>query len=305
MASQKQRRLTIDTGRYFVLSPIPPFVDIIFQSTVINKNEFSKIVNLAADYQNDPRLIEMVRKGGDASAKVPYLLEEGETADSILATLREIAQPHLEHMRSLSAPLQATIHLLLSMNTVPRGCEMYGIPALLEIDRIQGEIVTTLHNVMSSKQLAKDFHDHNIIALQLLDQDWPQLREKKSSLWLKNSLPERPQMQYQPRYGKADRLAHLQETCVIVDAPDTHMLQLFTPRILQRPLPTDVSVPTTGSADWLIREVGKIGRHFTRALLEIIKVHLSDEQVALESRNYAHINQHAQDALREFVEKTP
>jgi hypothetical protein len=64
-------------------------------------------------------------------------------------------------------------------------------------------------------------------------------------------------------------------------------------------------VPTIGSADWLIREVGKVGRHFTRALLEIIKEHLVAEQVALDSRNYALINQQAQEALQEYVHKTP
>jgi hypothetical protein len=301
------RRSTIDTGQYFVLAPIPPFVDIILQSIAIDRREFSKIVNLAADYQNDPRMIEMVRKGGDASAKVPYLMDTGETADSILATLREIAQPHLEHIQSLPDQVQATIHLLLSINTVPRGCEMYGLSALLEIDRIQGKIVRTLHNLMSSRHLARDFHNNNITALQMLDRDWPRLREGKGSRWPKSSLslPEQAQMQYEPFFDKADRLIHLNEACVIVDAPDAYKLQWFIPPVFQRPLPANVPVPTTGSADWLIHEVGKIGRHFTRALLEIIKVHLAAEQVALESRNYTLINLHAQDALQEYVDKTP
>ena len=112
-------------------------------------------------------------------------------------------------------------------------------------------------------------------------------------------------MQYEPFFDKAGRLISLRETCVIVDAPDAHKLQWFIPPVLQRPLPPNVPVPTVGSADWLIHEVGKIGRHFTRALLEIIKAHLVAEQIALESRNYTLINQHAQDALQEYVHKTP
>jgi hypothetical protein len=301
------RRSTIDTEHYFVLAPIPPFVDIILQSIAINRHDFSKVVNLAAVYQNDPRTIEMVRKCGDASAKVPYLIDDGETPDSILATLREIAQPHLGHIQSLPDRVQATIHLLLFINTVPLGCEMYGLPALLEIDRIQGEIVETLHDLMRGRQLARDFHNNNIIALQMLDRDWPRLREGKDPRWPKSpvSLPEQSTMQYVPFFDKYNRLIRLHETCVIVDAPDVHKLRWFIPPVLQRPLPANVPVPATGSAEWLIRESGKIGRHFTRALLEIVKAHLAVEQVALESRNYALINRHAQDALQEYVGRTP
>jgi hypothetical protein len=305
MANPKHRPSTIDTGRYYVLVPLPPFVDICLHSIAINPHEFSKIVDLAAHYPNDPRIIEMVRMGGDASAKVPYLMQVGETADSILTSLREIAQPHAERLESLPDPILATIHLLLSTNTVPKGCEMYGIPALLEIDRIQGDIVKTLHALMNGRQLARDFLNDNITALQMLDQDWPRLRDEKSFLWHKNLLPENAQMHYQPLYDKADRLVSLHETCVIVDSPDVRKLQELTPPILQRPLPANVPAPTTGSADWLLREVGKIGRHFTRALLEIIKAHLAAERVALDARNYHLINQQAQDALREFIEKTP
>jgi hypothetical protein len=61
----------------------------------------------------------------------------------------------------------------------------------------------------------------------------------------------------------------------------------------------------TGSADWLLREVGKIGRQFTRALVEIIKTHLAVEHAALGSRNFELINQQAQDTLREFIERNP
>jgi hypothetical protein len=208
-------------------------------------------------------------------------------------------------MESLPTPIQATIHLLLSMNTVPEGYEIYGIPALLEIDRIQENMVETLHDLMIGRQLAKDFQDANITALEILDQDWPRLREKKSSLWHKKLLPEKAQMQYIPFFDKADRLISLHETCVIVDSPEVQILQALTPPVLQRPLPDNIPAPTTGSADWLIREVGKVGRHFTRALLEIIKAHLAAEQVALEARNYEYISRQAQDALREYIEKTP
>jgi hypothetical protein len=305
MNNRRDRHLTVDTERYYLLAPPLPFVNICLQSTAINPDEFSKIVNLSANYQDDPRMIEMVRMGGDASAKVPYLMQAGETAVSILATLREIARPHVERMESLPASIQATIHLLLSMNTVPKGYEIYGIPALLEIDRIQENMVETLHELMIGRQLAKDFQDSNITALHLLDQDWPRLREEKSSLWHKKLLPEKSQMQYIPFFDEADRLISLHETCVIVDSPQVHKLQALTPPILQRPLDDNIPAPATGSADWLIREVGKVGRHFTRALLEIIKAHLAAEQVALEARNYELISRQAQDALRDYIEKTP
>jgi hypothetical protein len=305
MANPKKRRITVDTGRFYVLSPILPYVDIICQSTAINRREFIKIVDLAASYPNDPRMIEMVRKGGDASAKVPYLMEEGETPDSILTILREIAGPYVDRIHRMPAPVQATIHLLLSINTVPRGCEMFGIPALLEMDRIQGEMVRALHGLMSGRQLARDFHNNNIAALQMLDRDWVHLREMKDSRWLTSPLPDHSQMQYQPYFDKADRLVYLHETCIIVDPPGVSELQRFTPPVLQSPLPPNVPAPTTGSADWLIRAGGKIGRHFTRALLGIINARLAAERIPLEAENYDLINQRALDALQKYVEKTP
>ncbi len=307
MDTKTHRHSTIDTEQYSVLAPIPPFVDICLQSISINRREFSQIIARTASYHNGPRMIEMVRKAGDASAKVPYLMNVGEVPGSILSTLRELAQPHLEHIRSLPDKIQATIHLLLSINAVPQGCERYGLAALLEIDRIQGDLVRTLRHYMSGRQLARHFHENLITALQMLDRDWPRLRQGKGPRWPNSPvpLPERSQMHYVPFFNKAGRLLRLHETCVIVDAPDAHELQRFIPPILQRPLPPNVSVPTPGSADWLIREVGKVGRHFTRALLEIIKDHLAAEQVELDSRNYAQINRYAQDALQEYVNKTP
>jgi len=307
MENRIQRRSTIDTEQYYILAPIPPFVDTILQSIPINQREFSKIVELAGAFPNDPRMVEMVRKSGDASAKVPYLLDTGETFNSILVTLREVVQPHLEHIKSLPEPVRYTIHLLLTINAVPEGCEMYGLPALLEIDRIQGKIVELLHDLMQGRQPAKNFYDNSITALQMLDRDWPHIRESKNPRWRLSPLPlpRLARMQYEPFFDRAGHLLQLYEACVIVDAPDTQKLQWLIPPILRRPIPANIAVPQIGSADWLLREVGKIGRHFTRALLEIIKAHLALEQVALEAGNYIQINQHAQDALHEYLDRTP
>jgi hypothetical protein len=305
MSNLTQHPVKIDTGHYYVLAPMLPYVETILHSASVSRPEFLKIIKWASGCQNDPRLVDMVWKAGDVSAKVPYLLEAGETPDSILATLREIAQPHAAHLQSLPDAVQTTIHLLLSINTVPRGCEKYGIPALLEIDCMQGEIVQALHRLRRGRQLAADFHAHNQAALQRLDEDWPRLRAEKSPQWPNSPLPEKAQMHFQPFFDKEGRLAYVQEACVIVDAPDAHLLQAFIPPILRHPLPANVPVPVTGSADWLLREVGKIGRHFTRALLGIIKARLTAERVALDARNYDLINQHAQEALQELVETTP
>jgi hypothetical protein len=300
----KLHPLAVNTEHFYVLAPIAPFVDIGLRFSDISRREFDKIVKRTADYQNDPRLIEMVRRAGDDSAKVPYLLEADETPDSILATLRAIAQPHVDYLRGLPGPVQTTIHLLLSINTVPRGCEQYGLPALLEIDRIQGEFVKALSARMTGRQLAQKFHADNRAALQQLDQDWPRLLAEHSSQWT-HALPEQTRMHFRPYFDPNDRLVYLHETCVIVDAPDAPLLRKFVPPVLQHPRPANVPVPETGSADWLIREVGKIGRHFTRALLGIIKAHLAAERVALEPSNYELINQHAQEALQEFVASNP
>ena len=304
MPTSEQRKLAITTEHFFVLEPVPPFVDVCIRSAAISPREFSKIARMAAGYQNDARLIEMVRKAGDASAKVPYLLEAGETAASILATLREVAQPHVDRLRTLPEPLQATIGLLLSLNLVPQGCEQYGLAALLEIDRMQGEMVQALRSLMPGRKLALDFYHDNVAALQQLDRDWPRLRTQKSSRWQPHTLPEHPQMQYHPFYT-GNRLAGMHEQCVIVDAPGAQLLGRFTPAVLLRPLPQTEAVPATGSADWLIREVGKVGRHFTRALLGIIKARLEAEQIALEAGNHDAINLHAQEALRDFAESNP
>jgi hypothetical protein len=295
----------INTGRYYVLSPIIPFVDISLQSIAITKREFTQIKTLAAGYQNDPRMIEMVRKGGDASAKVPYLLAAGETADSILATLRKIVQPHVERLQSLPESIQATIHLLLSINTVPRGCEVFGIPALLEVDRMQAEIIQSLHEKMVGRQLANEFHKHNSLAFQKLDKDWPRIRELNTVPWANTPLPEQSQIEYTPLFDKNGRLLYVKETCVIIDSPDQRMLKKLTPAVLQNPLPPNIPIPIAGSADWLIRYVGKIGRHFTRALLGIIKLRLETEAVALDTQNYDLITKHALEAMREYIENNP
>jgi hypothetical protein len=112
-------------------------------------------------------------------------------------------------------------------------------------------------------------------------------------------------MQYQALYDHMDRLVGVRETCVIVDPPGARFLKRLTPPVLQRPLPSVDLVPTPRSVDWFIRDAGKVGRHFTRALLEIIKAHLQAEKVELAAGNYGRINQGAQDALEDFVHKTP
>jgi hypothetical protein len=296
-------KLKVNTEQYTVLSPVPPYVDIILEHVAITPHEFAKIADLALSYQNDPRLVEMVRKAGDASAKVPYLLDEHETAHSILECLREIAQPHIQHLNRLPDPVQSTIRTLLSINTVPGGCDIFCIPALLEIDRMQSQMVAELQKLMAGRKQAKAFHESNLLALKLLDQDWPQLLHKKNSMW-PEAIPATPRMQYKPVFIQ-DRFVRLYETCAIVEAPEAHVLKRLTPAILHRPIHEHQAVPTVGSADWLIREIGKIGRHFTRALIGIILTHLEDEKISLEAQNYEEINLRAMDALREYIEKRP
>lgn len=297
-------KVPLDTRRFIVINPKPPFVDILLQSSDICPREFSKISEVAMGYKNDPRLIEMVRLGGDGSAKVPYLMNTGETPETILATLREIARTHLEHIQSLPEVVQATIHLLLSINKVPKGCEEYAIPALLEIDNIHGSIIQTLHGLMADRQMAKNFFDDNVAALKQLDKDWHHLRNEINYPRPGIVLPKNPQMEFEPVF-ESNRLVHLYETCVIIPPPDRSMLLWFTPSVLQRPLPVNVNVPEIGSADWLIREVEKVGRHFTRALLSKIKAHLETEKLSLEVKNYHLIHQQALLVLKEFVEKLP
>ena len=304
MAAQEYHKLKVKTGHFHILAPVPPFVDVILQCNSVTPQEFSKIARLAASYANDPRMIEMVRKAGDASAKVPYLMAEGETPHSVLTTLRQIAQPHVEHLKTLPSPMQATIHTLLSINMAPSGYEEYGIPALLEIERIQREIVGTLRTTMTGRKLAEQFHQDNKAALEALDRDWLHVRKGDSPWPFPQSLPDRPQMQYIPTYYK-NCLVAMHEVCVIVDAPDAKQLRELTPPVLRYPLPENEPAPMTGSADWLLRVVGKIGRHFTRALLDIIKTHLEMKRVTVEAHNYDFISNQAQEALRQFVERTP
>ena len=305
MPATESRKLNVDTEHFSILNITPPFVDICLQSASISEHEFSKIARIAAAYPNDARLIEMVRNAGDASGKVPYLLDTGETPDSILATLREVAQPHAERLQGLPDTLQTTIALLLSLNTIPSGFEAYAIAALLEIDRMQEEMIHTLRGLMAGRKLAREFHHDNLAALEKLDKDWPRLRSERSSRWHTQPLPEWPHMQYQPLFDLHHRLVGVRETCVIVESPGARALKRLTPAVLQRPMPKSVPTPTTRSVDWLIRDSGKVGRHFTRALLGIIKTHLEAEQVALDADNLDLINRHAQEALLEFMSRTP
>lgn len=305
MPTPESRQVKVDTNRFYILNPIPPYVDIILHAYKVSPLDFARIVELAVNYRNDPRQIEMVRKAGDGSAKVPYLIDIGETPQSILATLREIAQPHVDHIKSLPGAMQATMRGLLSINTVPQGCEVYGIPALLEIDRIQGKITKALKEKMAGRKLAQDFHEDNVTALRLLDEDWQRLRNEKKHAWQSTQpIPEQSQMQFVPVF-EHERMIRLYESCVIVDAPGARKLQPFIPAVLKRPLAEKEPLPDMGSADWLLREVGKVGRHFTRALLKIINDRLEAEQIVLEAGNYELINQRAQEALKEFIERTP
>lgn len=293
-----------DTEHFTFLNPVPPFAELLLRPVNIGTREFARIVLLTEEYPNDARLVEMVRKAGDASAKVPYLLDSHQTPASILETLREVARPHVARLQSLPEPLRSTIHLLLSINAVPRGCEDYTITALLEIEWIQEQMTKVLRALMRGRKLALDFYHQNVAALRQLDRDWPRLRAEKASRWHNDPLPEHARMQYFPAFDAHDRLVSLREACVIVDAPEAQMLKLFVPPVLQRPLPESEPVPATGSADWLIRDVGKVGRHFTRALLSIIKVHLVEEKVTLEAANYERIAREAQEALRDYVNRT-
>ncbi|MEN6298769.1 MAG: hypothetical protein ABFD51_02480 [Anaerolineaceae bacterium] len=305
MTEKKTRRVNIDIAQFYILNQITPFVEIMLSSYTISPLDFARIVEITFGYRNDPRLIEMVRQAGDGSAKVPYLIDSGETPQSILEMLREIAEPHVDYIQSLPDAIQATIIGLLSINTVPQGCERYGIPALLELDRIQGKITEVLKDKMGERKLAQEYYKDNIAALRLLDKNWERLRSQKKTTWQSTQpLPERSEMQFVPVFEK-NRLIRLYETCVIVDSPGARTLQRFIPPVLKRPLPENEPLPAIGSADWLIREVGKVGRHFTRALLKIVNDRLESEKINLEAKNYEMINRQAQEALKEFIERTP
>lgn len=304
MANPEHRKHKVHPERFTVLAPLPPFIEVILQCNPISPKEFTRIAELALGYPNDPRMIEMVRKGGDASAKVPYLMEYGETAESILDTLREIALPHAENLKKLPEPIQATIHTLLSINMVPRGYEVYGIPALLEINRMQKEMTAALRGAMAGRKLAQEFHEENKAALLTLDREWHNVRMGEVPWPFVQSLPETPQMQYVPIIFR-DILVAVREVCVIVDPPAEHELRALTPPVLLSPLPEHVKAPTTGSVDWLLRVVGKVGRHFTRALLDIIVRHLDANRFTPDPRDYDRINYQAQEALRLFNESHP
>jgi hypothetical protein len=305
MPSTVHRKFTVDTEHFSILNVTPPFVDICLQLAYVYRREFPRIAEVAAGYPNDARLIEMVRFAGDASGKVPYVLNAGETKDSILALLREAAGEQLAYFQGMPDALQYTICQLLSINQVPRGCEAYALTALLEIDWMQEKMIHTLQEWMSKRPLAQEFHDRNVAALEELDRNWPRLRSEKDIQWHTQPLPEHPKMEYHPLFDHKDRLVSVRETCVIVEPPGAHLLKRLTPPVLQRPLPSLDLVPSPRSVDWFIRDSGKIGRHFTRALIEIIKTHLKTEKVVLAAGNYERINRGAQDALEDFVCKTP
>lgn len=304
MDKPRSIKLPADTRQFIVLNPRPPFLDILLKMANINRDEYARIKDLAESWGNDPRLIEMVRLGGDASAKVPYLLDPGETRESILSTLRAIAQPHVEYLANLPAAVQSSIHLLLSINSLPTGSEEYALPALLEIDRIHGEMVRRLRGVMAERPLAVKFRENNMAALQNLDSRWRTMRKEVNYPIPGTTLPETSRMEFEPVYEK-NRLVHVYETCVVVPPPDRDLLLRYTPPILQRPLPSGMAVPPTGTADWLLREGGKVGRHFTRALLHLVKERMEKEKISLEVKNYERIAREAQQLWEDFVRKLP
>src|SRR5512144_1044354 len=119
MTTLEHRKSIVNTERFTILSPIPPSVDLCLRLANITPLQSSRIARLAASFPNEARLIEMVRQAGDASAKVPYLLDVHESPATVLETLREIARPHAEHLRTLPEPLRETIHLLLSIHKAP------------------------------------------------------------------------------------------------------------------------------------------------------------------------------------------
>jgi hypothetical protein len=295
----------IHVERYSHLKPSLPYLNLILNSISVNPQEYDRIEALTVKYPNDPRLIEMVRNAGDSSAKVVYLMDWNETPDSIQKTLRDIASPHIEHIRHEPDALRATIYTLLSLNTIPLGHEIYAIPALLEIDRIQGEMTARLHELKAGRQLSAEVHQANQEALQQLDAAWPELRKGKTTGWSgRQSLPRQAKMHHNPVFME-DRLIHVYEECIVLDSPGAQMIKMFTPPVLQRPLPECENAPATGSVDWLIREVGKIGRQFTRALIDLIKERLEAEHISIEEKNFTLINQQANDALRDYIETKP
>jgi hypothetical protein len=295
----------VDTSKYIAQAPIPPFVDIILKNSKISEEEFPRIIQLVSEYRNDPRLVEMVRKAGDASAKVGYLVDYGQSPETILATLREIAQPHVERLKKLPEPVRMTIDTLLSINKMPVGHDIYGIPALLELDKMQFEMVHDLRQIMPGRILAEEFYQANVNALKCIDEDWPRLQKKRIPYWPDIlSIPKTASMQYEPVF-EHHQLKYIYETCVIVQPPWLQEFEKFIPRVLHRPLEEKEIVPATGSADWLIREIGKVGRHITRALLELIREHLEEEKIALEAKNYEEINRQAQEVLQEYIRSKP
>ncbi len=162
-----------------------------------------------------------------------------------------------------------------------------------------------LRQRMQGRQMAKEFLDANIHALHQLDQEWPRLRQTKTPYWPNQMVvPLDSHMTYEPVFEK-EKLHFVSETCVIVDPPKIHDFKKFIPSVLVRPLPEHEKAPAIGSEDWLIREVGKIGRHFTRAMLEIIKDHLESERITLEVKNYRLIDREAREALEEYIFRLP
>jgi hypothetical protein len=300
----EQVRYNIKEESREVLSVRPPFNNCILELVDIDQSAFPSFESRALGYPNDSRLIDMVRAGGDASAKVPYLMSDTETPESILDQLKKIAQPHVEHISTLPEDMQSTITLLLTINAPPTGKDYRKlvIPALLELDRIQGEMTSKLHTLMEGRTLARVFHEGNIRALQQLDSRWPSIRENPINPFSQERFPMEAKTRYIPEVSNG-KLAHIREESVIVNPPFIKALQFLTPDVLKRPLPQNVKYHI-GSIEWLIREIGKVGRHSTRALLDIVKERIEQERIDLSPENYANIAKRGMQALQEHIENT-
>ena len=163
-----------------------------------------------------------------------------------------------------------------------------------------------LHELMANRKLAKTFHADNQAALIELDREWPKVRQKNIPWPVSHALPDKAKMQFHPIFF-TDHLVGIREICVIVDAPEARELRHATPPILQNPLPEQLMPPPTGSTDWLIRMVGKIGRHFTRALLETIVNRLEDQRRHPQhsAAYFDQIDAEIQEAVHWYIDNKP
>jgi hypothetical protein len=306
MQTPDSREPAVNTENYTVLHQTPPYIDLILQHVGFDELDFQKVKERAQSYENDPRLIDMVRESGDGSGKVPYLLDENAEPGKILFKLRSIAGPHVEHLYQVPTDMRMVINHLLAFNEAPAGSDELIIPALLEIDRMQGAMTTDLRAEMQSHPHALRFYEANAAALKKFDDEWSDVRKRTVgvSLFMRNveAPPIKSTMSYIPKYSDKGRLTNIFEERVIIRSPFTQELQRLTPGELKRPRPEGMHYPAFGSQDFLLLETGKIGRHSIRAMLDVIKDHMKKDSVKLAEENYSKIAQLGTEALREYYE---